>query len=596
MSNTVIQIKRSTTTAVPTNLQPGELAYTSNGEVLYIGSVLGSNTANVVAIAGQRSPGVLTANQALVANSSSWIDALKTSKLIIGSTSETINIASIATTGNSTTVGTPSNTELATTYAIKKFVDDKTAAIAGAVTDTQIVFSNSGIFTGDAAFTFNDDTKKVSISNTLTVGSNLTVSNNNVFIGNSTVNAALSSTVLTFRDSVGDVTTITSNGISISNSVVANTSTLRIGGDLLVNSTATKIGNSTVNTTISFTGLVAIDTVNTTTVNNSVVSVGANVVANSTTVRVGNVTINTTGIAAQDIITVGTGLSINTTTISVGNSTVNTTIKAGNIALQGTQLTVGNVVITGSQFSIGDSVINTTAMSVGNSTSNVSILSSGVLTTTGLANLQTANVVANLNVGGVLRAGNTTITGDLTVTGTVTTVDTTNLVVEDPLIRLARNQANTGTYTDAVDIGFYGVYGNTSVTYYTGFARNANTNSWVLFANNSTAPDNAGVSTTDTLATLYSQLNTGALVTNTTSVSLTSNSTVSVTITANSLTLSTPLAIGSGGTGKSVITANAVLVGNGSGPLTEVISSTEGHVLQIASGVPAFGMLDGGTF
>jgi hypothetical protein len=126
MSNTVIQIKRSTTTAVPTNLQPGELAYSSNGEVLYIGSVLGSNTANVVAIAGQRNPGVLSANQALVANSSSWIDALQTSKLIVGSTSETINVTSINTSANSTTIGNASNTELATTYAIKKFVDDKT--------------------------------------------------------------------------------------------------------------------------------------------------------------------------------------------------------------------------------------------------------------------------------------------------------------------------------------------------------------------------------------------------------------------------------------------------------------------------------------
>jgi len=52
----LIQIKRSLTAA-----SPGSLA---NGDVLYIGS-----NATLVAIAGKRTPGTLTANQALVANS-----------------------------------------------------------------------------------------------------------------------------------------------------------------------------------------------------------------------------------------------------------------------------------------------------------------------------------------------------------------------------------------------------------------------------------------------------------------------------------------------------------------------------------------------
>ena len=68
----LIQIKRSATTAIPSSLGDGELAYTSNGDILYIGAPDGSNT--VTAISGKRYPGTLTANQALVANSTSGID------------------------------------------------------------------------------------------------------------------------------------------------------------------------------------------------------------------------------------------------------------------------------------------------------------------------------------------------------------------------------------------------------------------------------------------------------------------------------------------------------------------------------------------
>jgi hypothetical protein len=49
-----------------------------------------------------------------------------------------------------------------------------------------------------------------------------------------------------------------------------------------------------------------------------------------------------------------------------------------------------------------------------------------------------------------------TITGNLTVQGEVTAIDTIDLVVEDPLILLARDQ----TGSPALDIGFIGKRGN----------------------------------------------------------------------------------------------------------------------------------------
>lgn len=80
MANNLIQIKRSATAAVPASLANGELAFTSNGNVLYIGSPNGS----IVAIGGVRFPGTLTANQALVANSTSGINEIRVATANIG--------------------------------------------------------------------------------------------------------------------------------------------------------------------------------------------------------------------------------------------------------------------------------------------------------------------------------------------------------------------------------------------------------------------------------------------------------------------------------------------------------------------------------
>jgi hypothetical protein len=73
-----IRIKKSVNVHAPTTLEAGELAYTSNGDLLYIGDP----TANAVtAIGGRRFPGILTANQALIANSTLGINEVRTANL-----------------------------------------------------------------------------------------------------------------------------------------------------------------------------------------------------------------------------------------------------------------------------------------------------------------------------------------------------------------------------------------------------------------------------------------------------------------------------------------------------------------------------------
>lgn len=90
-----ILIKRSTTDPSPSNVVFGELAFTSNGNILYIGGE--SNTA--IAIGGNRTPGTLVANQAVVVDSSKFIDKFNTVDLVV-STNANIEALSVNTTVN----------------------------------------------------------------------------------------------------------------------------------------------------------------------------------------------------------------------------------------------------------------------------------------------------------------------------------------------------------------------------------------------------------------------------------------------------------------------------------------------------------------
>ena len=205
---------------------------------------------------------------------------------------------------------------------------------------------------------------------------------------------------------------------------------VNVGANVNLTTAAINIGNSTVNTTV----------------NSSVVSTG-NVVATNlsgngaaiTTINADSIssgTLDTARLPAtvnlSTAINVGANVSINTTTIFIGNSTVNTTIQAGNINLQGTQLTVGAVTIADNAYSIGNASINSTAIAVGaNVITNTSALFIGNST------VNSVLTSTSLDIDGAINVGNATITGDLVVSGnvffngTTTNVNSTNLVVED---------------------------------------------------------------------------------------------------------------------------------------------------------------------
>ena len=93
-----IKIKRSTTTAVPSSLTAGELAYSDNSDKLFIGAPADSA---VVAIGGKvyvdmlhHTAGTLTASSAIVVDANSKIDKLLTGNIRINNAANQIDTTS----------------------------------------------------------------------------------------------------------------------------------------------------------------------------------------------------------------------------------------------------------------------------------------------------------------------------------------------------------------------------------------------------------------------------------------------------------------------------------------------------------------------
>jgi len=318
MANNLIQIKRSLTTAQPGSLANGELAYTANGDVLYVGS-----NGSIVAIGGARNPGVLTANQALVANSTSWMDSVKAANLV---TQKVYANGEFGTAGYVlASCGTGSNAY---------WVSTGTLATSPGGTNTQVQFNDSGVLAASAGFTFNKDSNTLNVSNTVTVGANVSLSTSALSIGNSTVNTAVNSSSVTTGTITATTAALTNAAIT---KVYANGAHGTDGQLLYSNSTGGLYwGNvsSTVNDLDDLSD-VAVATP----------SAGQILVSNSTGVfrnvsLSGDVTINADGVVsiAADAITLGTDTSGNyVATITAGNGL------SGNATTEGSTPTIAVV-------------------------------------------------------------------------------------------------------------------------------------------------------------------------------------------------------------------------------------------------------------
>lgn len=497
MANNLIQIKRSLNTSNPGSLANGELAYTANGDVLYIGS-----NGQLKAIGGARNPGTLTANQALVANNTSGIDKVIVANLvptvIYANSSHGTTYQVLASGGSDSNVFwyTPPNTAVGS--------------------NTYIQFNDSGLLNAVAGFVYNKDTNTVTIGNTLVIGNtsaNISANSTGLHFGGV---FSLNSTAYTGTSYNSNNTTYVNNktegNLNVNNALTANDSSY-LGGSIATNYVQNN-DSRILSGNLEFTGTNNYYTVG--------LKVGANLTVNTTTIYTGNTTSN---------------LTVNSQIITVAN-----TSKSANLTPDG--LTVGSV------------HVNSTSIS----------------------------------------AVDATLTGNLTVQGTLTTIDTINLQVKDPMIKLADQQ----TTADALSIGLYGQYGNSSITSWAGLFRDQlDSGIWKLF--HSDAEPSGTVDTNDpsyVQGTLKAYLQSGGFVVNSTGIELIANTTFSVDMTANTLTLTTALNSNSGGTGQSTYTAGDMLYYNTGSALSKLGLGSDGYILQVNSSsvAPYWGSLDGGTF
>lgn len=615
----LIQIKRSLTSATPGALANGELAYTAAGDALFIGS-----NGSVVAIGGKRTPGTLTANQALVANATSGIDKIIVANLVPTAIHANGSFGSggqvLASNGTAVYWAAPGGDGTVTQ------IDSGSGLTGGPITSsgTLSVLANNGIIS-NATGVYVRANNGISA----TTDGVFAVGGNGVFVTATGLNVGPGSGIAVGAD---DVSVLANNGI-VSNST-----------GVFVRANSGIVANAT--------GVFVLANNGITVTSDGVFAVGANgLVVTATGLNVGS---GNGIITDPDSIQVrsGSSLTVNTTGVHVNtaNLSIATTQLTGDVAL-GTQ-TSGNYVatitagsgITGSATGEGTTptiavlanngiVSNSTGVFVlantglvSNSTgvhvlanSGISANSTGVfavggnglfVTATGL-NVGAANGIAvdpdsirvqtgstltvnttGVHVNSTLSIVDLSLSGNLTVSGTLTTIDTQNLVVNDSIIELARSNA-----ADILDIGFFGQY-NDGTDRFTGLIWDTSADVYELFTNTTVIPtttlDTGG--TGYTRATLRAFLNTGAFVASPTAVNITANSTVSSAIAANTLTLSTALAGTSGGTGKSTVTSQALLVGNTTNGYNELTLGADGFVLQSNGTAVIYATLDGGSF
>ena len=222
----------------------------------------------------------------------------------------------------------------------------------------------------------------------------------------------------------------------------------------------------------------------------------------------------------------------------------------------------------------------TLTMAADSGSNDTVTLSSDTLTFAGTANEIETSVSNNQITIGL--PTNVTISGNLTVSGTTTTVSSTTVNVADSMLSLATGNNSS----DAVDIGFYGLYDDSgSQDKYAGFFRDASDEKFRLFKNLQAEPGTT-VNTSGTgyaVATLVAHLEDS-----------------SVSITGGSITGITDLAVADGGTGLSAAPKGSVLVANSANTFTAIDGggSTD-KVLLYSSGSDTISWtntIDGGTY
>lgn len=586
------------------------------------GSILVGNTATNVAInatAVSVGAAALTSSSLSVGNTATNV-SINTTAVAIGTA--TVNSTVYTGTANN---ATNLNGQPASFYTNATNITTGTLPVAQL--PANIVFwSNTNTFTANQTF----NVAAITSGNATSYFAAGTGAANGV-VNASAVTLTVNSTASAFVNSTAHavsngtiLTSLTVAGVAVGNTA-ANGVLSATALSLTVNSTANSIVNSTIHSTSNGSAYSNLEVTGFST-SAGVVRVGnttTNVVINTTAVAIGTTTVNSTiysGTANNATNLNGQAASFYTNATNITTGTLpyaqlpanvviwsNTNTFTANQSFNAVAFTGGNAT---SYFAAGttaaNAVINATAIAVQNATS-VTTLSAANITSpsaviggqiTANSTVVTFGAVSNISAGSAnLTVNNILATGNLTVQGTISAIDTTTLQVKDNVILLA----DTNTTGDAVDFGVVGQAnsGTAGTQTFYGFARIASSNSFQFFATN-TAPGAATIASQTTMplqAFLQPYGSGGAFVVNSTAVTATANATVAVNITANTLTLTTPLAATSGGTGRSTgFTTGDLLYAGSSTVLANLAIGTNGQILEVRNNLPAWGTLDGGTF
>ncbi len=173
----------------------------------------------------------------------------------------------------------------------------------------------------------------------------------------------------------------------------------------------------------------------------------------------------------------------NTGVLTIANNAVENAMLADNAvdtaelasdAVTTAKITNGNVT--------NAKLANSTITIAADSGSNDAVALGETLTFAGTSNEIDTTVTGNqIQIG---LPDNVTIAGTLTVNGSTTTIESSTLVVEDPLISLAKDN----TSANSVDVGIYGTYASSGTKYKGMFSDASNSDVFTFFKNNATAP------------------------------------------------------------------------------------------------------------
>ena len=170
----------------------------------------------------------------------------------------------------------------------------------------------------------------------------------------------------------------------------------------------------------------------------------------------------------------GLGYDSNVLKVNVDDSSIETNSDTMRVKALG----VTNAMLAGS---IANAKLSNSAITISDGSNTTATSLGGTMTFSG-----TSNEVTVAESGGTVTIGlpnDVTIAGNLIVSGDTVTTNVATVSVEDPLVAYA-----SGNSANAVDIGFYGKYVESTTTKYLGLAWDADQTEFILFEGNQAVP------------------------------------------------------------------------------------------------------------